>query len=229
MNKKTLSGIYEFMKKAYQGNWQYRFGDTPFMAAMNSKGKHESILAHQWALMEFWFVLRRECPNLNKVVDSVKIYEMLMNHDLGEIIGGDVSQARQLAGDGVNKVSNEHKAIISLTNSLPTSTSKEIINLFNLYETEIDDVKTVEQLLARFIDYMQGNHFSLTFGKELPRHSLLIGKIVQGWWAKYAKKLISVLKEKGFGKASEEVRQIAIAHMDTIVKAGIKFEFGGFK
>jgi 5'-deoxynucleotidase YfbR-like HD superfamily hydrolase len=228
MNQKTLNGIYDFMAKAYQGNWQYRFGDTPFMTAMDSSGKHESILAHQWALMEFWFVLRRLCPNLDKAVDTVKLYEMLMNHDLGETVGGDVSQTKQLAGEGSDKVSIEHLAMINLTSSLPKAISDEIVKLFELYEAEIDQAKSIEQLVARFIDYIQGNQFALTFGNDLPENSELISKIVENWWARYAQKLIGALGDEGLMEASKEVKEIANAHIEIIAKTGIKLNIKSF-
>ena len=229
MNKKVLDGIYEFMAKAYQGNWQYRFGDTPFMTEMNGKGKRESILAHQWALMEFWFLLRRVCPSLDKTVDSLKLYEMIINHDLGETVNGDISLTRQMAGEGRDKHLAEHDQIKLLTKSLDPKIAGDILHYFDDYEAKIEDARTIEVLVVRFLDYLEGHHFALTFGNDLVEHSELIGKIVNDRWVKFTQRLIDVLRETGFSEASEEVKKVAEHHMNDIFGVGIKFDFEGFK
>src|SRR3989338_7734717 len=101
--KKEMKATYTFMQNVYLGNWQYRWKGTPHMKNMSRKNKKESILAHQLSCIGFLVDLRRICPNLNKLVDSEKIYEILWRHDLGEIFAGDVSQTMQVKGKGANK------------------------------------------------------------------------------------------------------------------------------
>lgn len=229
MDIKLLDGIYEFMAKVYHGNWQYRFVDTPYMTKMNSGGKRESIIAHQWALMEFWFQIRRVCRNLNEAVDSIKLYEMIMNHDLGEIAKGDVPLVRQISGEGKDKHLIEHQEIKALTKSLDRETADKILDDFEEFETKPDEMESIEALVAKFLDYLGGNHFALVFGNNFTENSELIGKIVSTRWVLYTQELIKRLKKGNYVEAAEEVRKLAEHHVGEIVKAGIKFEFKGFE
>src|SRR6266404_333916 len=124
IKSEEIAATYAFMKNVYFGNWSYRWEGTPHMNNILKKNQRESILAHQLGCIGFWFNLRRICPNLNKLVDSEKIYEILWGHDLGEIFAGDVSQAMQVKGRGMGKTEIERKEIKKMAGKIPQNTIK---------------------------------------------------------------------------------------------------------
>lgn len=213
MNKKSLDGLYDFMRQAYGANWQYRFAATAYMSKANARGLKESVLAHQWSLMILWFQLRRVATELDKVVDETKLYEILMIHDLGETFSGDTPMVAQMAGKGRNKQETERKGIQLLGKNLPSKNLSDMLTLFDKFEMNPQSVSSIEFLLARFIDYLQGAHFALVFGNDLSKHSEIISKIVRNKWVECAMRLIDVLKQKGFKGAAEEVRLISNHHI----------------
>src|SRR5574340_1134190 len=180
LRKNQLDGIYLFLSEAYKGNWQYRWGGgIPYMNSVNKKGHQESILAHQWSMMALWYQLRRLCPNLDKVVSSEKIYEIILNHDLGETYTGDISVFAQVRDKIRDKHLLERQELAKMAKSLPKSSQKGMLAIFDQYEQEADQIKSPEVLLARFLDALQGDHFAMVFGDKLPKNNPIIKTIVQ--------------------------------------------------
>lgn len=212
------------MSNVYEGNWQYRWYGTPHMANSFSKNKKESILAHQLACIGFWFNLRRICPNLNRLVDSIKIYEIFWGHDLGEIFIGDVSQARQVKGEGVNKSKIERQEIIKMSKRAPKEIRKTLLYNFDSFENDYEKINSVEILVCKLIDSMQGNHFAVVFGNDFKINFDLINKIVNRSFIKAASRLLQVLKQRKNKRAYEEVRSIVEYHINLIKKSGIKLK-----
>ncbi len=232
MSQKTsprLKGLRQFLKQVSYGNWQFRWSHVPYFDTAKT-GKTESIVAHEWGCIIFWLGLRRVCPNLDAVVDSTKIYEILTIHDLGETYRGDISAVSQLNGQGVNKHLVERREILKITKSLGNDSSREIITLFDKFESELGKITELEVLVANFIDSLQGNHFVLDFGHDLQAHSETINKIINKYEVPQFKRLIDRLLELGHQKAAEEVRGVISNHVDEIKGMGIKLDttnFGG--
>jgi 5'-deoxynucleotidase YfbR-like HD superfamily hydrolase len=224
INKKSLNGIYEFMSNVYEGNWSYRWSGTPHMINSLSKNKRESILAHQLACIGFWFNLRRICPNLSKLVDSTKIYEIFWGHDLGEIFTGDVSQTMQVKGYGLNKKKVERQEIIKMSKKAPKEISKILLHNFDLYENDYEKINSLEILVCKLIDNMQGNHFAIVFGNDFKIHSNLISKIVNRSLIRAARQLLKVLKQKRNKKAHKEAELLIEHHLGVIKKSGTKLK-----
>ncbi len=220
-NKKQLEGIYHFMAESYKGNWIYRWGVTPYMEKANKTGKRESILAHQWGMMALWFQIRRICPKLNALVSTEKIYEVIINHDLGEIAEGDVSMFQQIQGLGANKVSVERREIERLTSKIPASTKKEIVSTFDKFEADLDKIQDLEFLVAKFLDGFQGNHFAITYGNDLSAHSAIISKISHRRFMAFGPRLMEVLKKKGYKAAAAEVQVVYDFHLSKMKEKGI--------
>ncbi|MCX6752331.1 MAG: HD domain-containing protein [Candidatus Nomurabacteria bacterium] len=207
-NKKDIEATYTFMKNVYLGNWEYRWKGTPHMRNMIKNKKRESILAHELACMGFWFNLKRICPNLSKLVDSEKIYEILWGHDLGEIFAGDVSQTLQIQGRGKNKQHTERQEIIKMAGKIPAKTLKTLLKNFDDFEN-YNETEDINVLVCKFIDNVQGNHFGVVFGNDHKINSDLINKILNRSFIKNARRLLEVLKNKGHKKAYKEVKSVA--------------------
>ena len=217
-----INGIYRLLSDAYTGNWQNRWRDTPYLKDALDEGKVESITGHSWGTMEFWFLLRRVCPNLESLVSSVEVYEILLNHDLGETHKGDVPLYRKINGEVDDKMI-ERQGVEILSEQLP-DTRRELLGWFDEFETEIDRVDKLEILVAKWIDTLQGNHFALTFGSKLPEYSKPINSILQIRFVPYTNRLIQVLEERGEKEAIKEVKEIARYHTELIKARGINFD-----
>jgi len=217
---KSLDGIYQFMAEAYHGNWQYRWAGTPYLQKNIKAGKNESVSGHQWACIGFWFYLSRICPALSKLVDTTEIYERLWSHDLGETFKGDVSQVFQLAGHGVNKHRIERKEIQKMGKNIPKKILQQLVEWFDEFESEFIDMKKLEILIVKFVDTIEGNHFAFVFGNDLHKHRATINKIVNRSFVLVARQLLKILKQRGYKKAYQEVRIVALHHLKMVNKTG---------
>ncbi len=218
----SLNGIYEFMALAYEGNWQYRWDQTPYMQKNIKASKNESILAHQWACIGFWFFLSRICPNLSTLVNTAEIYERLLVHDLGETFEGDIPQFLQLQGYGFGKHVIERKEMEKIGKTIPKNILKQLLTWFDEFEDDFENMEKLEVLIAKFIDLLQGNHFALAFGNNLKQNSETINKTLNKRFIKIANQLLHVLKERGYKKAHKEVLDVLAHHLKFHKKAGIK-------
>ena len=219
---KSLDGIYEFMADAYHGNWQYRWNETPYLQKSIKASKKESITGHQWACIGFWFYLRRLYPSLGALVNTAEIYERLWSHDIGETFTGDISQVVQLKGEGVDKHAVERKEMKKMGKMIPRKILRQLIQWFDDLENKSKNNKKLEALIVKFIDRIQGNHFALVFGNNLPENSTTINKVMTRSFLPIAKQLLKVLKDGGRKKAYIEVENVIAHHLKVTRKAGIK-------
>jgi 5'-deoxynucleotidase YfbR-like HD superfamily hydrolase len=224
---KSLDSIYKFMAEAYEGNWSYRWGGVPWMEINTNSGKNESILAHEWACVGFWMTIRDVCPALAKLVSAEEVYERLWIHDLGETFIGDISQFRQINGEGVNKHLLEKQEIERMTKILSPKTAKKLQKYSEEFESPIEKINKLDALVAKLIDGLQGNHFALVFAEGLgsPANKVSVKKIVERTTVRNGRQLLKVLKKKGHLKAHKEVLSLINHHIDFYKKLGIDIEF----
>lgn len=222
---KSLNSIYKFMADTYHGNWQYRWGKTPWMQKHIKIGRNESISGHQWACIGFWFHLSRVCPSLEALVDTKEIYERLWSHDLGETFEGDVPQFDQLSGRGVNKHITERKEIEKMGKQIPRKILKQMLDWFTEFEEDFENMDNLEVLVAKFIDTVQGNHYAVVFGNNLSEHSQAIDKIVGRSLIPIATRLLEILRQRGHKKAHQEVMNVTTHLLKFFKKAGVKINF----
>lgn len=227
--KKEMEATYAFMQNVYLGNWQYRWKGTPHMKNMLRQNKKESILAHQLSCVGLWFNLRRICPNLNKLVNSEKMYEILWIHDLGEIFAGDVSQTMQVKGRGVNKSKTERQEIIKMAGKIPTKTIKTILKNFDAFEKKIEEIDNIEILVCKLVDNIQGHHFGLVFGNDYKTHSNLINKILNRSLIRITRRLLQVLDKGGYKKAHLEIESVVDHFIYIFKKSGAELELDKYK
>lgn len=226
--EKSLEGVYDFMSHAYHGNWQYRWIGTPHLQKNLKAQRNESVAGHQWACVCFWFQISNICPNLNKLVDKSEIYERLLSHDLGETFIGDVSQARQVKGEGKDKSILERREIQKMSRKLPEKIRKKLLKWFDEFENDFSKMNKIEPLLSKLIDVMAGNHFAMTFGNDLAKHKVLVQKIVNRSFVSIAVQFLKVLKKRRHKKAYEEVRVLSLEHMKMMNKQGIQLDLKPF-
>lgn len=157
-----LKGIHEFLQSAE------RLKDT-LRNSYTSQGRHESTAEHTWRVCLMALVFGNEL----KGVDMLRLLKMLIIHDLGEAINGDVAATDQTDTD---KNVNERKDLQQLISTLPRDVQDEILDLWDDY----NQAASREAVLAKSFDKLetiiqhnQGqnphdfNHgFNLSYGKK---------------------------------------------------------------
>ncbi len=110
-------------------------------------GRKESSAEHSWSCLILADYFMSE---MDLKLDRLKVYELLMYHDLVEIEAGDVCISKEeLRRD---KKEKETKALHCLKDKIPASLKKKLVDLFEEFEGE----KTVESRFAKAIDTLDG-------------------------------------------------------------------------
>lgn len=163
MFEDKLRGILEFLKLAEQLKNTLRNSRT-------STGRHESTAEHTWRVCLMVLVLEREYKDLN----VLKLLKMIVIHDLGEAINGDIAAIDQV--NGIDKNVEERKDLQKLIAPLPQSSQDELLDLWDEY----NGASSREALLAKAFDkletilqHIQGQNppefdhgFNLDYGKK---------------------------------------------------------------
>lgn len=224
LGQEALDGVYEFIANSYGGNWKFRFADTPYMKNARESGWRESINEHAWACMEFWFQLRRLCPALNRLVDSLTVYEMLLNHDLGEIRYADTPLYRVVTGLQADDKRSERRGLEELSASLPLHAQQDLLSSFDAFESELADIDVLEALVSKWVDNMQGNHFAMVFGEDFSQNADSIKKILNLRFIPITKRLMKILQARGEAEVLAEVKTVAAHHLDRVRTLGITID-----
>ncbi len=222
--KEALDSVYAFMANTYEGNWKFRFADTPYMKVARESGKRESINEHAWACMEFWFQLRRLCPALNRLVDPLAVYEMLLNHDLGEIRYADTPLYRVVKGLQADDKESERRGLEELSASLPPHSRQDLLESFDAFEADLAGIDILVTLVGKWINCMQGNHFAMVFGEDFLQNADSIRKILQLRFIPITRRLMEALRAQGETEALAEVKGVAGDHLDRIRSLGIAID-----
>lgn len=132
-----LSGIITFLRSAERLKATRRSGWT-------STGEQESVAAHTWRLCLMAMVMGDHFPEVN--VD--RVIRMLVVHDLGEAIHGDIPAPQQVPGA---KAADERRDLLELTSPLPPEARENIVALWDEYEA----CQTPEARLAKGLDKLE--------------------------------------------------------------------------
>ncbi len=84
-----------------------------------------------------------------KDIDALKLIQIVIIHDLGEAITGDISAAEQTTGTG--KSAKERKGFETLIEPLPEALKNDLLFLWDDYE----NVSSNEALLAKAFDKLE--------------------------------------------------------------------------
>ncbi len=115
-------------------------------------GRQESSAEHSWRLALFAMLVSRYYPALN----TEKILKLCIVHDLGEVIHGDIPAPEQKGDKG----EQEKADFVDLIRPLPEDMQKELLNLWEEYESagspEARLVKALDKL-ETMLQQIQGN------------------------------------------------------------------------
>lgn len=124
--------------------------------------RHESSAEHSWGaliLADLFMTMMEQ--NKSKIkLDRLKVYELLMYHDVVEIETGDIPLMPDLSHK--NKSKNEHTASIILAKKLPDTLSLKYLKLFS----EFQEHKTVESRFAKAIEAMEADIHELDYKED---------------------------------------------------------------
>jgi putative hydrolase of HD superfamily len=132
-----MTGIIEFLRAAERLKATRRSGWT-------STGEQETVAAHTWRLCLMAMVVGDQFPEVN--VD--RVIRMLVVHDLGEAIHGDIPAPQQVPGA---KSEGERRDLLELASPLPPDARAKIVELWDEYEA----CETPEARLAKGLDKLE--------------------------------------------------------------------------
>jgi putative hydrolase of HD superfamily len=138
MNDADLRGILTFLETAERLKRTYR-------SAWTSTGEQESVAEHTWRLCLMAVVLSDDFPE----IDVARLLRMLIIHDLGEALHGDIPAPEQ-HGDRA-KAAQERADLETLLAPLPEGRRGEIAALWDEYEA----ATTPEARLAKGLDKLE--------------------------------------------------------------------------
>ena len=121
------------------------------------ENRKESTAEHTWSAM-IWadFFL----TNTNTKLDRVKVYELLMYHDVAEIYAGDTPLHPEIKQ--TNKKEKELNAAQQLQKELPTPINNKFFSLFQ----EFEERKTPEAKFAKAIDALDAEIHELDYKED---------------------------------------------------------------
>ena len=109
-------------------------------------GRQESIADHSWRVAMFALVLAPGLPH----IDMDRVVRILLVHDLGEAIEGDVSAKLETASPD-EKLRREEAALVELTEPLAEAARAVILELWREYA----DGTTPEAKVAKALDKIE--------------------------------------------------------------------------
>ena len=136
MNGDDALKILQFLREAERLKNVYRTSWT-------SGGQRESTASHTWRLCLIAVVLEQYLPD----VDMGKLLKICVVHDLGEAIRGDIPAIYQSAP----KAAEERKDLLTLLEPLPEAIQREIVSLWDEYES----ASTPEARVAKALDKLE--------------------------------------------------------------------------
>lgn len=120
--------------------------------------RKESAAEHSWScliLADYFLTLMNDSK-----LDRLKVYELLMYHDVVEIEAGDVNindlEKRKL------KKAREQEALHSIKEKIPKELKRKFVDLFTEYEKQ----KTKEAKFAKAIDYFDAELHEVDYKKD---------------------------------------------------------------
>ena len=114
-------------------------------SAWTSTGEPETVAAHTWRLCLMALVLADQFPE----VSLDRVLRMLVVHDLGEALHGDIPAPLQSVAGA--KADAERRDLVTLLAPLPASSREQILHLWDEYEA----CETPEARLAKGLDKLE--------------------------------------------------------------------------
>lgn len=174
MESKDLRGILTFLRESE------RLKNT-FRSSLTSLSRRESVAEHTWRLCLMALVLEPYFSEIN----MSRVIKICIVHDLGEALQGDIPAPVQIHTE--DKSESERKDLLKLAESLPALPHKELLELWDEYESASTKEARIAKALDKLETIMQHNQgenpddfdyaFNLDYGKEYTSDSPIISSI----------------------------------------------------
>ena len=151
--------------------------------ANSVEDRKESAAEHTWSAL---MLADYYSSMVSQELDMLRVYELLMYHDVVEIVAGDTPL--DPSNEQNDQSAKEQKAARILKDQLPDSLQDKYWNLFTEFETE----QTVEAKFARAIDTLDAVIQELDYKED---------------WAGWSKEFLVSKKEKHFGEFPELLKE----------------------
>ena len=151
--------------------------------ACSVQGRKESAAEHSWSsliLADYFMSI------MEKKLDRLKVYELLMYHDVVEIEVGDIPIHHE--DKRVNKKEIELKAMMKLKEDFPEVMKEKIWELFNEFENQ----ETREAKFAKAIDFFDAELHELDYKQD---------------WKGWTEEMLRKYKSKAFDEFQEVKEQ----------------------
>lgn len=135
------------------------------------KSRKENDAEHSWHLSVMVFLLKEYA---NEDFDLQKVIQMVLIHDLVEIIVGDVliydTEARK------EQAEKEQKAAVEIFSQLPDEQGNEFLSIWR----EFEEGETIESRFAKSLDRLQPIlHNFYTEGKAWKEHQIKVSQVIE--------------------------------------------------
>ena len=126
--------------------------------ACSVSGRKESTAEHSWSclILADYFLSRMKKEKINRL----KVYELLMYHDVVEIEAGDVNITNEKMQKSKQK--REQEAMHILKENIPTVLKDKFVALF----TEFEERKTIEARFAKAIGALDAEIHELDYPQD---------------------------------------------------------------
>jgi putative hydrolase of HD superfamily len=125
--------------------------------------RHESTAEHTWSTLILADYILNSSDKQALKIDRLKVYELLMYHDLVEIYSGDTPLDPKNKSDKVtNQIKRENIAFKRLVKELPEA----LTNKYKLLRDEYENMKTVESRFAKAIDKLDACLHEMDYKKD---------------------------------------------------------------
>lgn len=174
MTNEEISGLLDFLRRCERLKDTLRSGYT-------SGGRQESVADHTWRLCLMAMLIAERFPD----VDRLRLLQMLIVHDLGEVVGGDIPAPEQVGS--IDKSVDERRDFLSLLSPLPLHQRSHLITLWDEYEAASTPAAQLAKALDKLetlLQHTQGDNppdfdyaFNLTYGVEYTQNDATISAI----------------------------------------------------
>jgi putative hydrolase of HD superfamily len=139
-------------------SWAEKIKTTYRHAVTSDIKRRESVAEHSWLVTLLAVVIH---PHLTIQVDLLRLLKMLLVHDLGEAVHGDVP-AFIKDKNGNQHLGKERDGLEKMVSSLPQPFQSECLSLFDEFEALKTDTAQVAKAIDRFEALMQHNLIPIT-------------------------------------------------------------------
>ena len=173
MSPEAIPGLLTFLRRAERLK-------TVTRTAWTSEGKQESTAEHTWRMGLFALSLRPWFPEL----DFGRVLALVLVHDLGEAIHGDISAVLQAGAPP--KLEQERRDLLDLLTTAPDVVRRDFLALWEEYNAaatpEAKFVKAVDKL-ETVLQHNQGRNpadfdyaFNLPYGQAYTAYHPVIAQ-----------------------------------------------------